>query len=459
MNNMFELPYPTVIILAAIVALAVIVWVMGKPNLRHRFVGESSFTNAAVPVVAAGLVWIANWSGELLVNVVSDSTAPESNLSVFIEDIKIGHPRIPQDYKERSLSHDELNKMLQKFKLGSKYVLLKDDEADRLNRINRKSYQAGVGAVTTDRAYPLAKLGNLIKPSMYFYYRYIKWGNVTRNWNNFFVENQETKAGNLIHDFVSNKVRSVPDSAGIFQAITGMIALDELEIYDYDMMNCKSTVAEYNIFMTKENGKNYIDWGPFRSQIDDDKDRIKAASRLLQFISRYCTEKLASIFLKAAAIFQREAKFMQKYLDEWQKILLARKPDSVEVLVTISNVGKFDTYVRREVRAAIGGKGEENKIRFNLIGDFFRKKSDSNVSMHVPVKSRSANTLRFRATLKGKDKENVYGAFSSGLNYIRIGVLASSGGSNRVVLSPTVAFSKEAKKRAIHQIENMKVDF
>ena len=94
---------------------------------------------------------------------------------------------------------------------------------------------------------------------------------------------------------------------------------------------------------------------------DDNVDRLGAVKLLADLTSRGCVGTLSDVFGQMADNFEREVDHMKSYLTAWDEILRKRKSASIEATITVSNVGKFDTYIHEEIRAAIGAEGESEK--------------------------------------------------------------------------------------------------
>ena len=471
--------------IAAFVLLSIVI-VMAVPQLRLRFVGDSPFANAAIPIIASALVGVGSWSGSILASAISDASAPESTLRVFIEDIKFGLPEIPGDYAERSLKPEEIETLLSEFSNSTEVIRLTETEVEALNAISLNSHQAGTRPVWAEGSYTMHDVATNFKSSFGFYYEYLLFDKTTNKWSAFLENNKNKEPGALMKEFSEKQVFPLSGAPMLFDAFNGMAALGRIDLVEYRGKegSCKSDPETTKIVLipgTNELGlgelglgelglselglgNSYeLSWGnKFGSHLvseRDGPDRVHAAKRFAHWMSHACIDILIEVFNKMESIFEAEAKYMEQYLQRWNEVLRARKSKLIEVTVTVSNVGKFDTYVRREVSAAIGGQGGSEKIPFTLIYTEAGQSGKESDSLYWHVKSRSANTLTFRASLDEVKSEQIHGAFASGLNYIQVGVLASSGEIQEVVYSPVVPFSSAAIQKARKQVEEISIEF
>ena len=164
------------------------------------------------------------------------------------------------------------------------------------------------------------------------------------------------------------------------------------------------------------------------------------------------------MFGRMSEIFANEHKVMKNYLNGWNEVLAERKPNHFRIEITVSNVGKFDTYIRKRIAVAIGAKNSKEKIRLNLTAQEVANDGGRN-HRYLSVGTRSASTFSFYATVDGKDSERILGAYNSGLNYMRVAAMGGSGEWEKFVFSPIVPFSKDAKIQTEQKLENVRIDF
>ena len=451
-----------ILIVVSIIVLAAIASVMASSALRERIVGNSPLANAAVPLFAAGLVWAAHSSSSILSTWVSDFAPPKANIEVFIEDVVFQFPQISSIYKERSLTQFDVNNMQQEMRKFEVTIQLTDAEVQSLNSISNQSHQAGARNVSTSLVYTMEDIVELTTSSFAYYFDYVQWEQTSKQWSEFLQRNAHKNQESLMDTFVDEHVANAITTAGMLQAIIGMASIVEnLLNLNPDELDCLADDTTTDIHLVCRNDNCHIDWGSYTSHMVSNSDsmvRRIAAQEFSDLLERGCITSLSRVFGDASIIFGNEHRNMKAYLEQWNRILSDRIPQSFSVVVTISNVGKYDTYIRREIRAAIGDHGSENKIDLTLVP---RRDDDANrfSTLYLPIKSRAASTFVFWATLDDDETSRVHGAFNSGLNYIRVGVLASSGGSSEFVFSQIGPFSSEAKRRARQQIDEIEVAF
>ncbi|MDE2811685.1 MAG: hypothetical protein OXM01_01585, partial [Gemmatimonadota bacterium] len=409
--------------IAAFVLLCIVI-VMAVPQLRLRLVGDSPLANAAIPIIASALVGVGSWSGSLLASAISDASAPESTLRVFIEDIRFGLPEIPGDYAERSLKPDEIDELLSVFANSTEVIRLTEAEVEALNAISLNSAQAGTHPVWAEGSYTMQDVATNFKSAFGFYYEYVLFEKTTDKWRTFLEDNKDNEPGTLMKEFSEKQVFPMSAAPMLFRGFNGMAALGKIDLDEYRNQeeSCKSDpdITKITLIPADElglgelgleaglgelvlGGSYELSWGKrFGSHLvseRDGPDRVRAAKRFAHWMSHACIDILIDVFKKMEGIFGSEAKYMKQYLQRWNEVLAARKSKLIEVMVTVSNVGKFDTYVRREVSAAIGGQGGSEKIPFTLIHAEAGQSGKEGDSLYQHVKSRSANTLeriRFR---------------------------------------------------------------
>ena len=202
-----------------------------------------------------------------------------------------------------------------------------------------------------------------------------------------------------------------------------------------------------------------INWGRMVSGIVslNNPRRIAHAENLARLFQDGCALTLSRVFRQAGDIFGVEHVGMKASLDEWNRIFAARQGSSLALTVTISNVGRFDSYVRREIRAAVGNPGTSPKLYFDLVS---RDGAAEDITMtpSLPVEARTARTYKFHAS-SDSDLDALYGAFQSRLNhYIVVGAFPSLGDPNDVVRAPETPFSGEARERVRREIDGV-LDF
>lgn len=416
----------------------------------------------------------------------SSGNAPLSRVVVFIDDIAFGIPQIPDSYKARSLTADDVSNLLSPIENSTETVQLQVEEARRLNAITRMSQQAAQSPVSTQRAYSPSDIVALFQSGFTFYYEYTQWAGVAREWSGI-LRNDSIEPVQRINSFVDNELNSVLSGGAFFRALVGMAAIGMSSRENEDVPfsfaaeegDCRGPGATGvrligprprpggglpDLLARLGGGEGLVyvlNWGSSMSVVANataDERRIDAARQLARLFEQACTESLGRVFESASEIFGREHVLINDYIDEWNRILAARRPASLIVTATIFNRGTHGTYVRRDVRAGIGARGGSEKVTLTLTsGEDVG--GENSTTPYLAVSASQPSTYKFRASLEADDRERLYGAFVGGLNYIQIGVLALMGESNRRVYSPIAPFSEEAQERARMEIEDITIDF
>ena len=444
-------------------------------DIRLRYISTLSDDDWPAPVDSLQDDYIRSVLLRLAPSVVSaddrwyaSGNAPLSRVQVFIDDISFGIPQIPDTYKSRSLTGDEVPRLLSPITNSTEVIQLEDDEVRRLNGIARISNQAAERPVSTERTYSPSAVVDLFDTGFAFYYEYTQWERATKQWSDV-LRNEVDDQVQQIHSFVSTNVAAVPNNPGLFRALTGMATIQprgsedivvSLAPEEGDCRETNATRIRFYQTLVQQRASYVLDWGNSISVVagvSSSEDRIEAARALGGLFERACTKSLSRVFETASEIFGREHVFIDDYLNAWNEIFTARRPASLVVTATISNTGRYGTYVRREVRAGVGARGTGQKIGLTLVASDLGE--DVQRSPYLVVPASTPMTYRFRAALESDVRNRLYGAFASGLNYIRIGILASVGESNRHVYSPVAPFSDEARRATRAEIDEVPIEF
>ena len=264
-----------------LVGLAGLVGVMAAPGVRQRFVGNSPLGNAAVPLIAAVLAWIVASSGSVMFDWLSDSTAPRSNLNIFVEDIEFGLPGVPTAYTEKPISDDELAEIVKKFSDERRRIYLTEDEVERLNGISSDSVQAATRSVSVHRAYSLSDVAEIITPSLAFYFDYVRFETITAKWSNLL---QRTGSRDeQMNSFVNREIYQNIHASEIFSLLASMasIHVDGHQFVDLTPVSsdCLPEGQTTDIRVSKVDGVWEIVWGQEVFLIATKNDRQKKNRR------------------------------------------------------------------------------------------------------------------------------------------------------------------------------------
>lgn len=445
----------TVIMAALAAAMAntkIRTWLLGGGPL----VGGNPLANNAIMVFVgiclASLIDVGQMvvSGRML-----DSFAPSSNLKVSIDDMVFSMPTIPGIYAERFLSEkkEEVQELLKPFRDRHDFVQLTDTEARNLNEISNVSRQVATRPAST-RRYQMAEVADLFEPAFSFYYAYTQWAEDVESWKQYLQDgmNDNQRSVSLVRSFIETKMQ-MESAAKIFMAV--ITSWDDIEGDVITSSSCiQGSDEEIDVGLSVSRGMIEIDFGKYGMTIPGNIGRMRdSAEKLVGVIKRGCVNHLVSIFGRMNGVFDRGHEKMKEYLDMWNEILEKKKPNSFTAVVTIANVGKFDTYIRRDVHVAVAGGGEKI-IPFDMTSDDVD--GARSTSPYLPVRSRAANSFRFVATFDEKEEEVrnlLSSAFNSGWNYVQIGVVANSGEREEVILSGSTLFSAEGKEEKRKPIE------
>ena len=437
--------------IAAMVIVAALAVAMASRKIRKRIVGTNRFASAAVPLIAAVLGWVSNAGDSIISGRILDSSVPSANLKVFIDDMVFSMPTIPGIYAERVLSEDEeeVRELLKLFRDSHGFVQLTDSEVRDLNEISNASQQVATRPAST-RRYQMSEVADLFDPAFSFYYAYTQWAEDVESWKQYLQNgiNDNQRSDSLIRSFIETKMQ-MEGSAKIFMAV--ITSWDEIEGDVITSSSCiQDSEKEIAVGLSRSSGRIEIDFGKYSMTIPDRGRMHDAAEKLVEVIKKGCVSHLISIFNRMNGVFDHGHKQMKKYLDTWNGILERRKPDNFRAVVTVANVGKFDTFIRRDVRVRVAG--EEGEI---LTFDMTRDDVDGarSTNLYLPVQSRAANSFKFVATFEEEDVRNLlYSAFNSG-NYVQVGVVANSGEREETILSRIMPFSAEDKEEKGKPIE------
>ena len=165
---------------------------------------------------------------------ISDrSNVPEDNVHVLIEDLLFGLPTFSDEYKTHKLTGDDIDDIFAPFKkLGDQSITLTASEARQLNNIAKSSGQ--VHQVTTERAYRLSEMQEILGVALGYYYEYGSWGPVLTSWASFLSEPHTSYVGapstkQLFSSLVQAFDEQI-DAPGVVQGIVGMAGRNMLSL-------------------------------------------------------------------------------------------------------------------------------------------------------------------------------------------------------------------------------------
>lgn len=452
----------TVALLAGLIAL------MAAGPLRDRVLGKNPTLNALVPITAAGLAWVATFLGGLARGVISDNTPPAESLAVFVEDISFGFPEL-DDYQSHSLSGEEIKRILAPFnELSDQTINLADDERARINEIANQSGQLKPvpSATVTD----LAKVATYLRDAISVYYEYRnEWSTLPSQWA------REIEAGvaagegpvAILATFVE-RLEGYQRGAGLFQGMIGMDSQGTVSLDTDSAEGCSRVEVPWVRYSTvipaRIGGPATLGFlfPKFRMPLvreNSSENRLESAAKLADLFKQACVQKIAAVLDEASQVFSFEADLMARYVEVWNDILGSRRSNKLSLRVTISNVGKYDSFVRRTGKIAVGPKGRnKDKIEVLIGADEEEDDEGGDTSPFLSIPSRSTITRTFTAHLTEETSERLHGTYVGGLNFLKLGVRASAGKYEGEFRSPPTPFSDQARKQVEARIEQMDLE-
>jgi hypothetical protein len=444
----------------AITILAGLATVMAKTSLRDRLIGASPMANAMVPLLAGGLAWGTSVLVGPLAGEIADGAIPAPTISVFVEDIDFGLPEIPADYKSRELNTNDLERVLRPFVDSAELISLNASEADRLNRLAQPSGMAGNVMVTT---YTMPEVARLITGPVAYYSKYESWRVKAQQMSDQIVTTAATDVERraAMWSFVNGPLYSNLDSAGIMRGIVGMADRQELglEKLDGDCVDSPISGITYALHGDDYN-LSFATFGMTLASTDDSVERREKAEKMAKLFQYGCLRSLKATLQDASRRYASETDLMGRYLEEWSEILRSRKSKSMKLRVTFANTGKYDVFVRKDAKIAVGPQdgSSQNKIEAFITESSYdgRQKVES---PYFSVRSRSAETKTFVAKFKDDVSAKFHGAYVGELSYLRMGGLVNSGEHEQPFLSAIAPFSTAARGKMRDRIEKMTISF
>jgi hypothetical protein len=126
------------------------------------------------------------------------------------------------------------------------------------------------------------------------------------------------------------------------------------------------------------------------------------------------------------------------------------------VTATLSNLGRFDSFVRAKGKVVVGTTGTKTPIEF-IVEPYGEESTEIVRSQYISVESRKTKTVRFVARLEEDERRRVRAAYESGLVYVRLALLVSSGKDEKKIVSSLSPFSVEARKQHDEVVAGMTI--
>lgn len=447
------------IILITVAVLAAITSVVSAPTLRKRIIGEHPARNALVPLFAAGLVWLANGLVGVVQDVAKEGIAPRDLANVLVEDITFGFPTVSSIYKERRLSGWRARRFFQPFKDEDRSIVLDALEAQRLNALARESGM--LDPVIDGEDYSMVEIGQLLTPTL-IYYEYLDWIGQLKSWQGFLAH--ERKAGTpreqTVQRFVDQYLMAYLESAGIVQAIVGMAIRNTLDL-SAPQNDALQTPISWIKWEQSKKYKGYliIFKASFMKVVDegDLQERIASGKDFCDLLRDGSIGTLEQVFGKAAELLDKETDLIDKYVAELNAILAARTSTRFSLVVSVSNVGRYDTFFRKRAKVIVGAPGLPTGQLTIVVSA--EDPEDPGITPYFSVRSRETRTIKFSADIPDDLSTKLHGAYASGLNYLKIGLLASAGKWEKTVSSSPAPFSIAAREKIARKAEELLVEF
>lgn len=451
-------------LLIAISVLALLSLLLALPSVRRRLIGSSNLRNALIPVVTAGLLWVTASSADVLKGRIEENTIPDDVLSLHIQDVEFGIPPIPTEYREHDYSFKQVKEALAPLNASDNKLNLTDDEIERLNAIARRSGM--VEPIDKNQSCTTKDVANAVAGPLAFTFNYTDWSKVSLAWANILDGSRATDDKNGALSKFVDAVQMQLTAAGLFQSIVGMAHRQMMVIPDGagDCLEAPNMMVR----LEENEGVNYLMFPTFRSHLcraNDSLGRTQAAKKFAHLFELSCVESLSAVFRKASTCFQDEADLMNKFVDEWNRILASRQPETIRIKVSISNVGRFDSFVRPVAKISVGPIGASEPLVFTVTklsskSSNAEEESDTSPDTSdgfVHVESRSSVIVTFYSRLSTDLQKRLYGAYRSEQAHLRLGVLASAGSSESPILSQIAPFSSNAQTAFQKMVEDMAV--
>ena len=449
------------ILCVAFLGVACVVAVAATPSLRAKIVGSGPVRNAALPLVAAGFAWVASMAGGLTKDLLKESTIPSDSIQVFVEDTAFSFPHVGGIYRERRLTTADLQKLSEPFESVDDVITLTADEYQLLWELESRS-----GMLPPVNPGQSIDVSNLFRSHLYqpagLYFEYGRWSERLDRWSKHLVGALEEEAADprdIMLEFTGRRgeLGGYAESAGILRSIVGIAFRRELSLSSRPGECMHQKLEEIQLEESDEGGS--LDFATYRIRLwgpAEPERRAAAARELARLLQGGCVGSLARIFRLASNRLGLEQNLMGDWVEKWNEILRARRSSKLRVRVTVSNLGRFDSFYRREARVVVGAKGDEGE-RLDFEAVAISEDRSPLVEPFVRVSSRSTDTRDFVVIFSDEEQlsERVHAIFQGQISYLRIGLLVSAGQDEDVVVSQVAPFSSDAVNASLEKIRSV----
>jgi hypothetical protein len=433
--------------------------------------GEGKALILAISIIAAVLGFTARQIAEAISGLFREGLAPLDRVSVFIEDIQFELPTIPEKLLNHPIDQGESARIEAEFKALKESVILDEPEADRINNIARGNVD--LQEVRSGVPYTLEEVYGFIgTPLSDAYKRQHKWPPMIQGWMeclNRHADDDGVKRLNRLIDSELERVRE-EELGSIFAVLLKLLCDGKIEFPEAKKEDSHHKVAECTnldyIGLVLGSRNDYGERAAylriknkFCPLIYKSSWTSKHMDRFVKLFQCAHIDQLITLFDDAIQIIQNESPRMSEYIIAWNSILKDRQSSFFILTATLSNVGRFDSFVGSKGRVGIGNSGSQPLTTFIVeeYKEYEEKGTKLQTALYIPVEKRQAKSIKFIARLEKDQRENVRSAYGSGLAYLRLGLLVSIGHSETHILSPSTPFSVQAREQFKQNIENIKM--
>ncbi len=313
---------------------------------------------------------------------------------------------------------------------------------------------------TLDNSLTIEEASRNFVRGMAYYYEYTKWPITLKKWGKLL--SGETSGASAkrrrMNEFVELGIKQELTAPGVFSGLVGIATRGQIDL-SWDPEDCLPTPVT-GMAYEKIGESYYLVFQVFRSRVvgvDAPPKRIQEGRRFGYLVTHGCIGTLTRIFREVSEVLTAETDLADQHIREWNAILQRQAGTKLSLVVTISNIGKYDTFVRSQARVAVGATDSPDAELIRVSVQALEEKDPSRGSSYLVVKSRTAETRTFQATLDPQMSRRLHGTYMGELNFIRLGVIASSGKAESIVYSSVTPFSVQARRRALEKVEEIPV--
>lgn len=446
----------TLVLVISVIVLAALGIVLSAPAVREKMIGQSRLRTALIPLFAGAVVWLLQAVAGFMADRVADESAPGNNLTAFIQSVTFAYPRVPSTFQS-TLLPSQIEDELKPFRDDVQKVRLTAMEIEELNAIEKRSGM--LRHISGGPIFKISQVGEYLEPPFAFYGRYQAWTVASRSFVAPLRQSPSAATPAEKYRLLTSTVESVDSLPGLLQAIVGIhyrrhIALSPMQ------EDCLQG-HDSEIPLVSEGNALYLNFQTFKAHLysGTEPGRVASARALGNLFESACLLTLARVFEDAAKVMEVETDLMGRYLRKWDDLLANKQPESMRIGVQISNIGKYDSFVRREGKVSVGSKGSDApievmvKARSGASGESAQEDAERSIK----IASRSNEYVTFDVELPDLSKQQLFGAYKSGLVYVRLGLLASAGSNEENVLTQIAPFSTGAKEEYAARLLKVRV--